>query len=45
MAHEILALQPIPPALEVQNLNHWAAREVPQVIIFNCCIMIHQVAM
>ena len=28
MAQEILALQPAPPALEVQSLNHWAAREV-----------------
>ena len=47
---EILAsqtgLESIPPATGRQSLNHWTAREVPQVIFFNflkkviCCIFI-----
>ena len=29
-------IEPAPPALEVQSLNHWTSREVPQVS-FICC--------
>ena len=25
-------MDPTPPALEVQSLNHWAIREVPQIL-------------
>ena len=27
-------IEPVPPALEVQSLKHWTAREVPQVFLF-----------
>ena len=28
-------IKPVPPALEVQSLNHWTSREVPSSIFFN----------
>ena len=27
-------IEPVPPALEAQSLNHWTAREVPDYLIF-----------
>ena len=27
----LLAIEPAPPALEVQNLNYWMTREVPGI--------------
>ena len=37
--HQILVFQsgvePAPPALEAQNLNHWTTREVPGVFFYN----------
>ena len=28
-------IEPVPPAVEVQSLNHWTAREVPPTFSFN----------
>ena len=27
-------IKPTPPAVEVQSLNHWTTREVPNVLLF-----------
>ena len=27
-------IEPVPPAVEVQGLNHWTAREVPRYILY-----------
>ena len=29
-------MEPAPPAVEVQSLNHWTTREVPDFIVFKC---------
>ena len=30
-------IEPAPPAVEVQSLNHWTAREVPVCVFFSVC--------
>ena len=30
-------IEPVPPALEVQSLNHWTAREVPNAVLVAVC--------
>jgi len=32
-------MEPMPPALEMQSLNHWTAREVPPMIFFMVIIL------
>ena len=34
-----LGIEPVPPALGAQNLNHWATREVPQWIWLNVILI------
>ena len=29
-------VEPAPPAVEVQSLNHWTTKEVPDFIVFKC---------
>ena len=29
-------IEPTPPAVEVQSVNHWTTREVPFIVIFIC---------
>ena len=30
-------IKPVPPAMEVQSINHWNTREVPTYIFFDDC--------
>ena len=30
----LTGIEPLPPAVEAQNINHWTAREVPKIILF-----------
>ena len=29
-------IEPMPPEVEAQSLNHWTAREIPQSFILDC---------
>ena len=33
-------IEPSPPAVKVQSLNHWTTREVPQVSCFCVCVCV-----
>ena len=32
-------IKPMPPAVEVRNLNHWTTKEVPNVLIYDLWIL------
>ena len=34
-AREMPGIEPAPPTLEAQNLDHWTARKVPEEEVFN----------
>ena len=34
-------IEPVPPALEAQSLNHWTAREVP-IVSFSLDFKLHE---
>ena len=43
LAAQHMGMEPVPPAVEAQSLNHWTAREVPPILPFLIFLFLLQV--